>query len=100
MAKKRRNRKNGRNRSTVSVAGFLYLLKYMGQPFLKHGGKGQPIVEFQRNGIGAASQAVWSNIENYDITMPVIDGLKIGLVRRIGLGSTIMTFGKTRIRSV
>lgn len=97
-----RRKKNGNRNSngSISAVGILYLLKHLGRPFMEHGGKGQPIIELQRNGIGAASLAVWDNVKDLDITGPVIDGIKIGAVRKLGLGVTVMKVGKTAIRSV
>lgn len=97
----RRKRNNGKkNGSSVSVAGVVYLIKNLGGLVLKQSGVGHPIAEAQAGNMGKSAQAIYNNAKDMNLTDIVLDGIKIGLVRKVGLGVNIMTIGKTRIRSV
>jgi len=99
MAKKRRNNKR-RNGNSVSAAGIVYLIKNLGGVVMKQSGVGHPISLAQAGDYGKAALAVYNNAKDMNLTDIVVDGVKLGLVRRTGLGVNIMRVGNTNIRSV
>jgi hypothetical protein len=100
MARRRRTTRNNRGNGVVSVAGINFLVKHVGGLVLRQSGAGQPLYEIQAGNYGQAGTALYANAKELGLTDAVIDGLKIGLIRKLGLSASIMKIGKTTLKSV